>query len=358
MIIKCEERIKRCHTELLHVSMLPDDSIDLQLLKNICAGRGLDINISYLSRRIGKHKHTIRNRVRMLLSHRIIDRPVFPFIGLFNEYPLLVVSYADLPYDDKILNWLKEDKNVFAAYRAREGESNMVIFEFHKDVWDYHLWREGIAADGKIPERGKRSPANNYYFSNRAIFKYEPSVGIQLIEEEFRKEGKVKMDSYILDAVALEVLKLLVQGEGIRVNENLLAKELGVSRKTGLNKIAKLQERGLILKPLCRFPHFFVPPNFLLILSMIEVRGSKEKILQDILQDPHVSLAYHISEGRYNLLLFECHKNFEDYLNWEGRYTDRYPGCFGSIKITILSPRMTILIDQQKVSLGLSLIHI
>jgi hypothetical protein len=86
---------------------------------------------------------------------------------------------------------------------------------------------------------------------------------------------------------------------------------------------------------------------------MVEVRGSKDMILDDILQDPHISLAYHISEGRYNLLLFECHKNFEDYLQWESLYIEKYPECFGSIKITLLSPRLTILIDQQKVSLGL-----
>ena len=335
------------------MSLLPDDPLDLLLLKNICAGIGLDINISYLSRYLGRHKHTIRDRVKMLLSYRIIDRPIFPFRALFNEYPLLVVSYADLPYDEKVLNWLREDKNVFAAYRAREGESNMVIFEFHKDVLDYHLWREGIVADGKIPERGKRAPSHNYYFSNRSIFKYEPSFSIQLIEEKFREEGKVEINGYTLDKTAIQVLKLLVQGEGIRMNENLLAKKLGVSRKTILNKIAKFQERGLTIKPLCRFPHFFVPPSFLLVLSMVEVRESKEKLIQDILQDPHVSLAYHISEGRYNLLLFECHESFEDYLQWERLYIDRYPEGFGSIKISLLSPRMTILIDQQKVSLGL-----
>lgn len=335
------------------MSLLPNDVQDILLLKNICEGRGLDINIAYLSRRLGKHRHTISNRVNMLLCHKIIDRPVFPFVGLFKEYPLLIVSYSDLPYDDKTLNWLKEDRNVFAAYWAREGESNIVIFEFHKDVWDYHVWREGIATDGKIPERGKRAPSHNFYFSNRSIFKYEPSVGMRLIEEEFGEKKAVRINDYTLDEVALQVLKCLVQGEGIRLNENLLAKEINVSRTTVLNKIAAFQERGLILQPLCRFPHFFVPPNYLLILSMVEVRGSKEQIVQEILQDPHISLAYHISEGRYNLLLFECHKSIEDYLRWESFYTESYLGCFGSIKITVLSPRMTILIDQQKVSLGL-----
>lgn len=333
--------------------MLPNDPIDLMLLRSICSGHGVEINIAYLSRKLGKHKKTIRERVRALLKHRIIDRPVFPFKALFSEYPLLVISYSDLPYDDKTVRWLKEDKNVFAAYRVREGESNTVIFEFHKDVWDYHLWREAIAVEGKIPERGKRAPSHNYYFSNRAIFKYEPSAAIELIEEEFERNGKLEINGYKLDKVAVQVLRSLLEGEGVRVNENLLAKELGVSRKTVLNKIAKLQERGLILKPLCRFPHFFVPPNFLLILALVELREWKEAVIQEVLRDPHVSLAYKISEGRYNFLFFEAHRSIEDYLQWESCYAEKYPGCFGSMKISILSPRMTILIDQQKVSLGL-----
>lgn len=329
------------------------DPMDLMLLKKVCAGEGLDINIARLSRLTRRHRRTVRDRVNNLLTHRIIDRPIFPFRALFTEYPLLVVSYADLPGDERVRRWIKEDKNIFAAYRVREGESNMVIFEFHKDLWDYHVWRENLVKSGKIPERGKRAPSKNYFFSNFGIFKYEPNVGIKLIEEEFKERGRVEINGYMLDDVAVKVLKYLLTGEGIRVDENRLAKELGVTRKTVLKRLSRLQERGIILKPVCRFPHFFVPPNFLLVLSMVEVRGSKERIVNEILKDPHVSLAYHISEGRYNLLLFEAHKSIDDYLMWEDSYSKKYPGCFGSIKVSFLSPRMTILIDQQKVSLGL-----
>jgi hypothetical protein len=74
--------------------------------------------------------------------------------------------------------------------------------------------------------------------------------------------------------------------------------------------------------------------------------------MHDIHSDPHISLAYRISEGRYNILLFEAHLSLEDYLRWESCYNARHPGCFGSIKNTYLTPRMTISIDQQKVSLG------
>ena len=113
-----------------------------------------------------------------------------------------------------------------------------------------------------------------------------------------------------------------------------------------------MQEEGLIHRPLCRFPLFFAPSNYLLVFSMLEVREPHE-FLNDISKDPHVSLAHNISEGRYNVLLFEAQTDIEGYLRWEGGYEAKYPNCLGSIKNTYLSPRMTISIDQQKVSLGI-----
>ena len=329
------------------------DATDLMILRRVCSGYGVEINITALSKMLRRHKRTIKNRVTSLLKYGVVDRPVFPFKALFQEYPLLVISYADLPYDVKTIDWLRNDKNVFAAYRVREGESNMVIFEFHKDVWDYHLWRERIAAEGKIPERSKRAPSHNYYFSNKAIFKYEPSASMALIEKEFKEKKSVEVNGYELDEAAIDVLKHLLRGEGVRVNETLLAKELRLSRKAVLNRLNKMQSNGIILNPLCRFPHFFVPPNYLLVLALVEVRRSLEEVMQQIKSDPHITLAYRISEGRYNLLLFGCYKSVEDYLQWEDLYSERNPGCFGSIKISILSPKMTIHIDQQKVSLGI-----
>jgi hypothetical protein len=139
---------------------------------------------------------------------------------------------------------------------------------------------------------------------------------------------------------------------GIRLNGNLLAKDLGYSRVTIKNRIERMLSEKIILKPLCRFPAFFVPPDFILVFSMIEVKKHTEKFLIDIQRDPHVSLAYRIGQGKFNLLLFEAHRSLEDYLLWEEDYLKRYPDCLGSIKNNYLSPRMAISIDQQKVSLG------
>jgi hypothetical protein len=328
------------------------ERLNLLLLQEICSGNGLEVNLAYLSRRLKRHRNTIRERVRSLLSHRVVDRPVAPFLALFTECPLLVVVYADLPEDERVSKWIREDSSVFGAYRVREGEYNMMLFELQKDVWSYHVWRDALVRDGKIPERAERSPSTVLYLSNKLIVKYEPNAAMDLIEEEFASGKQIEINGYVLDELALKVLRHLLSGNAVKVNENFLSNKIGIHRSTVRRRILKMQEEGLIHRSLCRFPLFFTPSNFLLIFSMLEVR-QPQQFLRDVANDPHVSLAYKISEGRYNMLLFESHMSIEDYLRWERNYEEKYPGCFGSIKNSYLSPRMTISIDQQKISLGL-----
>ncbi|MEM4251512.1 MAG: Lrp/AsnC family transcriptional regulator [Candidatus Bathyarchaeia archaeon] len=324
----------------------------MQLLSQVCAGRGLSINLSQLAKRLNKHRNTIRKRVRELLDKGVIDRPVFPFLALFREFALMVAVYADLPDDERVKGWLRDDPNVFAAFRVREGEYNMMLFELHSDLRSYHTWRESIVEDGKIPGRGERIPSTAIYLSNALLEKYQPNAPVQLIEKDFREKAVTEINGCSLDELTIEILTCLTSGEGITVNENLLAKELGIHRRTVADRIRKLIDGQAVDRPVCRFPSFFVPPNFLLIFSMIELRKFNDQFRRDIVADPHVTLSYRISEGRYNLLLFEAHRSLENYLRWESEYNAKYPGCFGSIKNTYLSPRMTISIDQQKVSLA------
>lgn len=330
---------------------LLDDRTNLLLLKEICSGNGLEINLTYLSKRLNRHRNTIRERVRSLLSHKVIDRPVVPFLALFRDRPLLVAVYADLPIDEKVSKWITEDTNIFGAYRIREGDYNMMLFEFHKDVSSYHAWRDTLVRDGKIPDRGTRHPSDALYLPNRLV-KYEPNAAIGLIEEDLAKREEIEVNGYVLDRLAVNVLKHLLDGKGVKINEHLLSKKLGIHRSTIRRRISKMQEEKIIDRPLCRFPRFFTPSNFLLVFSMLEVRDPRE-FLSDIVNDPHVSLAYNISEGRYNVLLFGSHVDIEGYLRWESKYENKYPGRLGSVKNTYLSPKMTISIDQQKVSLGI-----
>jgi DNA-binding Lrp family transcriptional regulator len=336
----------------LDVPTMLRDELNLQLLSKLCAGDGLSINLSYLAKRLKRHRNTIRERVRDLTDHGVIDRPISPFLALYKERPLLVAVYADLPDNEQVKRWLIDDANVFAAFRIREGEYNMMLFELHESLWSYHTWREAIVKEGKIPGRGERIPSTAVYLSNVLIEKYEPSAPVQLIREYFSQKRIREINGCPLDQLSLDILARLTNGEGISVNENSLAKDLGVHRRTVSERIRKLTDAEIILGPVCRFPSFFVPPDFMLVFSLIEMRKPSEQFMRDVHSDTHVSLAYGVSEGRYNLLLFEAHLSLEDYLKWESFYSSKYPGCFGSIKNSYLSPKMTISIDQQKVSLG------
>jgi DNA-binding Lrp family transcriptional regulator len=334
------------------LAIMLQDELNLQLLSKLCSGEGLSINLSYLSRKLRRHRNTIRERVRELIKYKVIDRPVYPFLALFKERPLLIAVYADLPDNEKVRTWLKEDANIFAAFRIREGEYNMMLFELHENLQTYHTWRETIVKDGKIPGRSQRIPSTAVYLSNMLMEKYEPNAPTELIKQNYQEKKVTKLNGCPLDDLSLSILSRLTNGEGISVNENILAKDLGVHRRTVNDRIQKMCDAEIIWKPLCRFPSFFVPPSFILVFSLVEVRRLSEEFLKDISSDPHVSLAYRISEGRYNMLLFEAHLSLEDYLRWESFYNSKYPECFGSIKNTYLSPNLKISIDQQKVSLG------
>lgn len=330
-----------------------NDPVNLRLLEKLVSGEATSPNLSLLSKRFGKHRNTVKERVDELLDHKVLDRPVFPFIGLYREYPLLIAVRADIPNDEQFRRWISTDEHIFAAFRSRQGEYNTLLFLFHKDVTSYQLWRESLVPQGKIPPREFRYPSSTSYFSTRMMVKYEPSSAIKLIEEDLRRNGELEINGCTIDRLSFDIMKALVLGEGIKVNENFLSKELGLHRRTISKRIERLIEEGFVGRPVCRFPNFFVPPNYILVFSLYEVRRSKEAILEEIRRDPHVPIAMNVSHGRYNLLLFGNHNSITDHLEWEERYEAKFSNCFGSADITYLSPKMTVSIDQQKVSLGI-----
>ncbi len=334
-------------SDLLH------DEKNLILLRNICFGKSVSVNYSQLSRLLNKHRNTVRKRVVKLLNLGIIDRPVFPFIGILKDYPLLVVARADLPHDEKTKKWMTEDENIFGAFRIREDEYNTMLFEFHKSLYDQYIWRESLVEKGAIPSRGIRFPSSSLFFSNRLLLKYRPNIGINLIEDEFKKNNEFTIDGYKLDKLDIQIIKYLLEGKGIKVNENFLSKEVGLNRKTVQRRISKMIKGGIILKPLCRFPNFFVPPGFIFVFSLVEIKKHKEDIVEDWMNDPHLSIIYRTSTGRYNFLLFANYLGVEEHLRWEEKYAKMYPDCFGQASINYLTPKMTVSIDQQKVSLGI-----
>lgn len=328
------------------------DRLNLRLLKLVCSGSGVQVNINYLSRKFGKHRKTVNDRVAALLSRKLVDRPVCPFIGLFRELPLLVTVYAELPNDKKTTEWMKKDSHIFGAFRIRQEEYNTLLLMFHTSVLDYQTWRESLVESGKIPERAGRHPSNASYFPTGAVMKYKPSAGIELIENEFlrrKKAGRrLRISGYEIDELTFSILTCLVNGEGLKVNENWLSEKLGAHRKTIANRLSSLTNAGLILPPVCRFPRFFMPPGFLLGLSLVELKEPKEKAMARIASDPHVSLAFRISMGRYNALMFSAHPRIEEHLAWDQEQD------FGAAKIIYLTSRMTVSnLDQQKVSLAL-----
>ena len=104
------------------MSELLNDELNLKLLSDICSGKGVEVNISELSRLLKKHRNTIRDRIANLFEHRIINKPSYPFFQVYSEYPLMVIARADLPRDEITNKFIEEDPHIFAAFFKKDEE--------------------------------------------------------------------------------------------------------------------------------------------------------------------------------------------------------------------------------------------
>jgi hypothetical protein len=264
-----------------------------------------------------------------------------------------VIARADIPRNEKIDNFLKEDSHIFGAFYVRDEEFNTLLVEYHKDLFSYGQWKKKIVSEKKIPPREFRYPAHALFFSNNHIIKYQPHSPIFSMEKRIKKGEEMIINGYKINKFCFQIMKKLMLGEGIRTNENMLSQLLNVHRRTIERRIELLLKEKIISTPVCRFPKFFVPPNQILVYYLVEIKRSKEKIIRAIKSDHCIPLAYDTSMGRYNLLLFGVFYNVEDHFKWEERYDSRFPQAIGAMKKIYLSPTMTASIDQQKVSLNI-----
>jgi hypothetical protein len=96
----------------------------------------------------------------------------------------------------------------------------------------------------------------------------------------------------------------------------------------------------------------WAPPEYFIVLSLIELKRQKDRISKTLIEDPHTSLLVRAGAGRYNLLAISSFSRLRDHLTWEEKYDQRFSGSIGAIKNLYLSPSMTFSIHQQYVPLA------
>jgi len=342
------------------MSELLEDAENLRLMEELVSGNAVSVNISELSRLLGKHRNTIKKSVEAIFEHNILEQPFYPFYGLYRVYPLLAVVKLEIPdckdCAEKFVQWIKEDPQIFAAFRSRQGEYDTLLFTYHESITSYQLWMSTIPSILNINYGVNEDDAyffsSTSYFSNQLMIKYNPSTGINLIEKDFNEHNGLKLRGYELDQLDLDVMRCLVNGKGIKTNISLLCKKTGLHRKTVSKRIEALIEARLLSEPVCRFPNFFVPPNYLLTYMLVQFKKLDERVINEIIIDPHIPIAIQTIHNKYNLLIFANHSSLDDHLKWEESYRKMFPDCFGSAEIIYLSPEMTINFNQQVVSLS------
>ncbi|MFX0113730.1 MAG: hypothetical protein ACFFB3_04220 [Candidatus Hodarchaeota archaeon] len=340
------------------MSVLLEDRLNLELLELVCSGIGVEINISELSKILKRHRNTIKDRIIKIFEHKIIDKPLYPLSWLMKEYSLMIISRSEFLRDEKTKEFIEKDPHIFAAFFFKEESYNTLMIEFHKDLFSYEVWRENIFEQKKITLRETRYPMEGIHLSTKRIVKYEPAVSLDLIEQNMSNGRQTEINGYKIDTLSFRILQLLTHSKGIRTNENLLARKLGIHRRTAQKRLKMLLKERIISSPVCHFPRVFVPPEYIMVLSFIEIRKQRDAILKALQDDNHIPMMIKAKVGYFNLFLMSTFYKIEDHLEWQEELDQKFPECIGGIKNTYLSPAMTFAITQEHIFLELINSHL
>jgi hypothetical protein len=262
----------------------------------------------------------------------------------------MVISRSEFPRDKKTIQFIENDKQIFAAFFFKEESYNTLMIEYHKDLYSYQMWREKNFEKGEISLDDARYPSEGIYLSMKRIVKYDPRTSLKVVEENLNKQRQTQINGYKISSLSFQILSLLINGKGIQTNENLLARKLGIHRRTVQRRLQALLAEKIISSPVCRFPRLLVPPEYMMVLSFLEIRTQKEAILKALKKDIHIPMIIMAKVDRYNLFLVGTFYKIEDHLEWQEQLDQRFPQCIASVKNTYLSPTMTFSIHQQYVS--------
>ncbi|PWI47417.1 hypothetical protein CEE45_12005 [Candidatus Heimdallarchaeota archaeon B3_Heim] len=272
---------------------------------------------------------------------------------MFTEYPLLVISKDKFYRDENTRKFIESDPHILAAYYFQEEIYNTVTVQFHEDLYSYETWSDKILEEGKIIKEEDRHPPDAALFSTKRILKYDPSAPFRVIERGFKRGEIQEIGGLSLDLLSINILKMVLTGKAIRTNENFLARTLDVHRNTIIRQIRSLLKNGIVSNPVSRFPQLLVPPDYMLIFSLVEIKRRCQEVEDFIRRDPHVPLMIKCNVGRYNYLVAGTFKTIEKHLEWQENYTQNFKNCIEAIKSTYLSPAMTFSINQNRVCLEL-----
>lgn len=301
------------------------DSVDKKILSYLCLGEGVFINMYKLSKNLNCHRNTVRSRVNSLLEHKIIRPPTCLYNLLFEKLPLMSIDYVNYPLDkiDKIV----QDPNVVGVYKVHEGEYNILTFSFWKNVLAHKVWEEkNFYEDALVGD------SEAMYIPTAFIFKMNfNGILPRLIEKNARVFG-----GQVLDNLSFRILCYLLKGNFLWINEQAIAKKVGVHRRTVKRRISTYFNKNIISSPKCYFYSYFTPPDRLMVLSLFESRNPK--LLRTYFKkDPHVMMLTKVNRMEYTHLILSSHNSISTYTNWSDGFRRAFKHVGGQDVIFIPS---------------------
>jgi len=337
---------------------LLEDSRNLRILSELFSGDAVSVNVSQLSRSLGKSKAAIGQRVKAMMEERVLDPPAYPFHGVFRVYPVLAIVKLDTRglNSQGLTRWMREDPHVLAAYHSRMWSRDTLLLTYHESVASHQLWMnampETMLASYDLAVDPDDLQSRVSYFSNQLMIKYSPGSGVNLIEKAVEEEGSVTLGGRELDGLDVSIMRPLMESKGTKTNISRLSAVSGLHRKAVERRIDLLLTGRHITDPVCRFPGFLVPPGYLLTVTVARVKRLDEALINHLVKDPHIPVAIQTANEAGNLLMFGNHIDVDGYLGWMEELRGSFPDRIGEASTTYLPPETAVAFNYKRVALS------
>ncbi|VVB75854.1 Uncharacterised protein [Candidatus Tiddalikarchaeum anstoanum] len=282
------------------------DSLDKSILKLVCSGQGVFVNLYQLSKTLKCHRNSAQSRINDLISRGIILPPFCFYSNILKSYPLFVLGFVNYPVDDNHMNRLVKDYNIVGLFKIRQADYNLLFFGFFKDIVSHKVWEDKLFyQDTSVGD------SESIYVPTEFFLKVDFNDLMRRLKEKDERD-------YIgesLDDLSFNILMRLLNGDFVSINTSFIGKKLGVHRKTVKNRLDLMFKNKIIDNPSCFFPNFFSPPGRLLVVTLIESRVSPQ-LFSYLKNDPHVVGFAKINKERYTHLLISSHNSIATFTSW------------------------------------------
>lgn len=308
------------------MQMTQIDTISSQILKSLFEPEIAALNVEAISKKLGVHRLTVSRRLKSLYKEKIITQ-VMPRLE-WSELgkTLLTLHLMKLRVDDidASIKTSKKSKEIL-AYGDVSSERDINRFEL-----SVHDNLESYIAN----EERRKGPRLSVHHT---ILTHIPLKGLTHWPIVDLIKNAPGLEKY--DTLTGKILTEIFTKDYVRINENAIAKKVGVNRLTVKRRIEKLKNSGLIrrIAPEINWQKVGLPFS---VITLIDFEANqRDKIMKTSTTYGRIRWSGACtSESTLNTFILSLHPDLQNYVWWMKKIKERHEKHFGGGSIRAFLP--------------------